>query len=225
MRYTTRPLSDRTWLRSPAQRKASPFSGSWSSTLETLAREVKMLRGREVVIEVDVPERGIRLDGQLRADAKVDEPAVVVAFDTPQHGPMLYRCDRYFAGAHRPRGDSWQHNVRAIALTLESLRAVDRYGATETGQQYTGFKAIGAGRAMPASHMTRSDAAELLERVAIGDEGDARERSVQRIRDGGPRARDVWKHARAEAHPDRRGGDRTLWDQIEQAAQVLGVSS
>lgn len=35
----------------------------------------------------------------------------------------------------------WQHNVRSIALGLEALRAVDRYGITRRGQQYAGFRA------------------------------------------------------------------------------------
>jgi hypothetical protein len=35
----------------------------------------------------------------------------------------------------------WQHNVRSIALGLEALRAVDRYGITRRGEQYAGFRA------------------------------------------------------------------------------------
>lgn len=34
-----------------------------------------------------------------------------------------------------------------------------------------------------------------------------------------------WKLARARSHPDRRGGDRTEWDEVEQAARTLGLSS
>jgi hypothetical protein len=137
---------------------------------------------------------------------------VVVAFETPKHGPMLYRCDTYTA-PYSFQGPHWQHNVRAIAKTLEALRAVDRYGATETGQQYAGFKALPAGRAMPSSHMTRADAEELLWTVSgLG-------------RDHKWSAQARWKKARALAHPDRHDGDRTLWDQVEQAARVLGVES
>jgi hypothetical protein len=33
-----------------------------------------------------------------------------------------------------------------------------------------------------------------------------------------------WKQARARSHPDRRGGDRTEWDEVEQAAQTLNLS-
>jgi hypothetical protein len=82
MHYTTRPLSDRTWLRPASARKRSQFDSTWTDTLDLLAREVKHLRGRDVVIEVDVREQDIKLDGMLRANARAPEhPAVVVAFD------------------------------------------------------------------------------------------------------------------------------------------------
>lgn len=35
----------------------------------------------------------------------------------------------------------WQHNVRSIALGLGALRAVDRYGISRRGEQYSGFRA------------------------------------------------------------------------------------
>lgn len=37
--------------------------------------------------------------------------------------------------------DRWQDNVRSIALGLEALRAVDRFGISREGQQYAGFRA------------------------------------------------------------------------------------
>ena len=33
----------------------------------------------------------------------------------------------------------------------------------------------------------------------------------------------LWKRARSVAHPDRRGGDRTQWDKVEESAHVLGL--
>ncbi|WP_210651317.1 hypothetical protein [Nocardioides sp. SYSU D00065] len=224
MRYTTRPLSDRTWLRPAAARKRSQFDSTWSATLDLLGREIDHLGGRDVVIEVDVREQDIRLDGTLRANARTPEhPAVVVAFESRDHGPMLHRCDR-FERSYRRDSVGWQENVRAIALTLRALRAVDRYGATETGQQYAGFKALPAGRAMPASHMTREQAAELLDRVAIGPDAVPDDDAVPRMLASDALAKAAHRSARAMSHPDRHDGDRTLWDQVEQAAQVLGVS-
>lgn len=34
----------------------------------------------------------------------------------------------------------WRHNVRSIALGLEALRAVDRFGISRRGEQYAGFR-------------------------------------------------------------------------------------
>ncbi|MGJ9411952.1 hypothetical protein ACHAAC_04500 [Aeromicrobium sp. CF4.19] len=36
--------------------------------------------------------------------------------------------------------------------------------------------------------------------------------------------RQWWKQARVRSHPDRRGGDRTEWDEVEQAADTLGLT-
>lgn len=209
--YVVRPLSDRTWLRPSSRRESTRFSAKWPATEELLLTEVEHLRGRNLVIEVDVREQDLRLDGTLRANGReAVTPGVVVAFESAKHGPMLYRCDTFVAPwSHQ--GKSWWHNVRAIAKTLESLRSVDRYGATETGQQYAGFKALPAGRAMPASLMTRDEARALLLDVSRCSADTTSEFA--------------WKRARAAAHPDRNGGDRTLWDQVEQAARVLGVSA
>jgi hypothetical protein len=223
MIYTTRPLSDRTWLRPDRERKTSQFDATWTKTLTLLGREIELLGGRDIVIEVDVREQDIRLDGGLRANARASSPAVVVAFDTTKHGPMLYRADRY--GDRWSNRPGWQENVRAVALTLESLRAVDRYGATETGQQYAGFKALPAGRAMPASHVTREQALATIARLSAELPGHyAHDHDMRRYAEHPDEIRRDWKKARALHHPDRHDGDRTLWDQVEQAAQVLGVS-
>ncbi len=35
--------------------------------------------------------------------------------------------------------------------------------------------------------------------------------------------RRIWRLARSRAHPDRRGGDRAAWDEVEVAARTLGL--
>lgn len=187
------------------------FKAKWGATLELLGREVDALQGRDVVIEIDVAEADLKLNGELRANARSSSSAVVVAFES-KHGPLLYRCDRFYA-AYYGQGPDWQHNVRAIALTLEALRAVDRYGATETGQQYAGFKALPAGRAMPASHMTTEQAYDAL--AAVLELADIANLDLDDSV--------LVRRAKAAAHPDRHDGDRALWDQVEQAARVLEV--
>lgn len=222
MKYTVRPLSDRTWLRSPAQRQATHFTAKWVETEQLLLDEVERLDGRNLVIEVDVREQDLRMDGTLRANAReAATPGVVVAFES-KHGPMLHPCDTFTAPYTR-QGPHWQHNVRAIALTLQALRAVDRYGAADTGQQYAGFKALPAGRAMPASHMTREQALEVLGKWGRVPRG-LRAIPAEYVNTDPETLRILHRTAQRWAHPDRHDGDRAAWDQVEQAAQVLGVS-
>lgn len=205
MTYTVRPLSDHTWLRGEHQRTVTRFSASWPDTEWELLDEVDRLAGRDLVIEVDVTEADLRLDGRLRANARSATPAVVVAFESRHHGPMLYRCDT-FTTAYSDQGPAWQHNVRAIAKTLAALRAVDRYGATETGQQYTGFKALPGATPMPAS-MSSHTAAEVLR--CYGQVGDSLESCL--------------KAAQRRTHPDA-GGRHDDFVRVQEAARVLGLA-
>jgi hypothetical protein len=208
LQYTVRPISDRTWLRPGGARKRSQFTASWSDTLNLLQREYEFLRGRHLVIEMDIRERDIRNDGGVRADARPSSPAVVVAFES-QHGPLLYRSDLYSDVAWGARGaQPWQHNVRAVALTLEALRAVDRYGATARAEQYQGFKALPPGAGVIASGMTTEMALKILRDEAPATK---QQEPVDRL----------VRWAKAGAHPDRHNGDRSRFDAVDQAEQVL----
>lgn len=207
--YTVRPLSDRTWLRPAERRTATRFSSTWVETEHLLVDEVDRLNGQNLVIEVDLREGDLRIDGRPKARAQSASPAVVVAFETSALGPMLYRCDT-FTTSYSDQAPAWQHNVRAVALTLQALRAVDRYGATDTGQQYQGFKAIGGGTPMPAApeRMSSSAAAELIRGY-----GPAGEISLEA----------AYRRALRATHPDM-GGQRDDFERVQAAARVLGLS-
>jgi hypothetical protein len=119
--------------------RASQFRGSWSSTVELLAKELRAHGARQAVLEIDMREQDFRIDGLPRANARASSAGVVLSFHaTAVPGkPML----RYEVGTY---GD-WQDNVRAIAKGLEALRAVDRYGVTKRGEQYAGWKQLESG--------------------------------------------------------------------------------
>lgn len=210
MSYVVRPISDRTPFTGKHQRSA--FDSTWSATEQLLVREVAHLRGRDLVIEADFTERDLRLDGRPRANARPASPAVRVAFDSI-HGPLTYATDRF---------TTWQDNVRAIAIGLEALRKVDRYGITKRGEQYTGWKALpGAGEATaPAMD------ADLAWSTIGSYQDPERNLSIRHFRatHTPDELRRAYRRARAAAHPDRHGGDQTLWDQVEQAARVLGIT-
>jgi hypothetical protein len=223
MRYTVRPISDRTAF--TGAHEYSPFRTNWADTLQLLDRELTALKAAEIVIEVDVAGEGqIRLDGMLRSDAKVLSPAVRIAFDS-RHGPLTYATDRYTSRYYNDPED-WKQNVRAIALGLEALRKVDRYGITKRGEQYAGWKQIGIGPIALGAGLSREQAIATIAKAAQMSRPGADLRMVSAMVTGEDESvAQAVRWAKAGAHPDRNGGDRALWDQVEQAARVLGIAS
>lgn len=120
------------------RRSQSVFSATWSATLDLLERELRHLDADDVIVGAGLAERDIRLDGWPRADARwPSHPGVELSFSRGRGGERLVYATDVCA--------VWQHNVRSIALGLEALRAVDRYGITRRGEQYAGFRAITTG--------------------------------------------------------------------------------
>lgn len=132
MNVTFRPLP--LWPYPEQAHRPALFKVTYKRTLMDLEREIGYLRGSELIIGLVTSPDSIRIDGRLRADAKVNHAGVEVSFEVPQRGRLVFHTDAY-----RGYTDSWQSNLRAIALGLEALRAVDRYGITSTAEQYAGF--------------------------------------------------------------------------------------
>lgn len=130
--------------------KRSPFGSVYAKTLNLLERELAKIYATDVVIEAGFTEQDIRNDGWPRSGARPRHPGVILYFRTP-NGAMRFPCGTY---------GNFENNVRAIALTLEALRTIDRYGVTMGHEQYTGFKQI----AGPGTDKTREllDAAEVI---------------------------------------------------------------
>ena len=132
MNLTFRPLP--AWPYPAQKTRPDLFKASYSRTLTDLEREIGYLGGDEVIIGLVVDPSQIRLDGRMRADARVNHPGVELSFEVPDGRRLVFHTD-----VHSGYADSWQSNLRAIALGLEALRAVDRYGITSTAEQYAGF--------------------------------------------------------------------------------------
>lgn len=193
-----RPLEPLRWGQpeTPASRRRSryTFQATYTDTVDLLDREVEKLGADSFVIEADFREGDIKRDGMPRANARVPVfPGVRISFES-KHGPLQYQTDTC---------ERWEHNLRSIALGLESLRAVDRYGITARAEQYTGFKAIEGRKAMSSVEAQRL----LVSMVPTPT---------------GTMAGD-YKIARRLAHPDHNGGERAKWDQLEEARKVLGL--
>lgn len=206
------------WNRESIDRTDSPFTANYRDTLELLDRELHQLGAHNVVLQVDATERDCRIDGQLRADAKVRHPGVILTFDTKTHGTLTYACDRFQRVSYRSNSPaSWQHNLRAIALGLEALRKVERYGIANRGQQYAGYRELGSGIALGAASMTVEEAAELL--VEHGEWGGERGDPEMLILDA-ETATAYFREAAKRHHPDV-GGDADLFRRLVEAKDLL----
>lgn len=100
--------------------------------------------------------------------------------------------------------------ARAITLALAALRAVDRYGVTKRGEQYTGWKALPAST-QPA--MTTEQAAKRV--VSHAPTFDMA--AVLRDRDA---CRMAVRSALGRTHPDA-GGSNDAFALVTEAKRVL----
>ncbi len=186
------------------QRPGRCNRAAWTTTIEDLWRELGALDARDVVVQLALTEGEIRRDGLPRANARPAHPGVILAF-TCRHGPLQFACDTY---------DDFKANLRAVVLTLTALRAVDRYGATKTAEQYKGWAQI---EAPPAGQMTAEAAAQFIATHA-GFPGDWRA-----VMDdvAGARA-DAYRAAARRLHPDA-GGTHELFTQLQAARRALDL--
>lgn len=181
-------------------RDSSNFSSTLGSTMDTLRRELNALRAKDVLLQIAIPREKFRQDGFPYASAKPEHPGIILTLESA-FGPLSYPCDTY---------STWQENLRAIALALEALRKVDRYGVTKRGEQYRGFLALEA----PSSQV-----------VGFADAAEAQAFICSVI--GNPLPTTVgtdWpafiRIAKRKAHPDT-GGDAEMFQRVTLAEAKL----
>jgi hypothetical protein len=204
-----RPISTWPGQRTPPGRQKNGdkvFSAGYKRTLDSLDRELRHLKARDVVIEADLNEDQIRLDGWPRGDAYPRTSGVVLSF-TSEHGPLRIPCD-YFK--------RYEHNLRAISLHLERLRLAQNYGVGEHGEQYRGWKQIEAPGA--DGKLTVDSAATFVAVQAWGD------KNADTLRDDILRSvgtyRGAYREAAGKLHPDV-GGRPELWQLLQEAKALL----
>jgi hypothetical protein len=207
VKYAIRPLG--LWTRpvTAARRSSGVFQVDWDATLTLLRDEVDHLDGEyPIAIQIDVKEVDVRLDGMLKTRAQVGSfPGVIVSFGS-RFGPLQYASDAY---EQRYSGQlpGWQANVRAVALALEALRAVDRYGVSKRGEQYAGWKAL------PSGNGSAFGSADEAERWMY-------RRSRELGMSGTVDTPQLYRQLARKMHPDT-GADPGEWDRLDAARQLL----
>lgn len=185
------PLSD---VRPPALNRRSLFSAGFSQTIDLLWSELHALGAKTPIMELDYRDRDLRQDGMPRSDARMQSPVVVLTFVAVKAklGQLRYATGEF---------NDWQDNVRAIALSLQALRAVDRYGVSKRGEQYRGWKALPPS-SDPADNIATAEQAQRF----LDDYGGSFEDAAKRL------------------HPDLPDGDEALFRAAVVARDVLAAA-
>lgn len=149
---------------------------------QQLGWEIERMRGRYVVISTNIPTRQ---DGKgFYAGAKPvgGDTGVAVYFERDGK-QMVFACDKW---------DRPEDNMRAIQKTIEAIRGIERWGASDMME-----RALAAFEALPAP----KSCWDILgvRKGAAADEIDA-----------------AWRKLAAEHHPDR-GGSTVRMAEINQA--------
>lgn len=187
-------------------RKKDPFSATYLQTLDLLETELRYLSAKEILVQAFFSREQIRNDGWPKAGAVPSQPGAIVSFAS-RGNHLSFPCDRYL------RLDA---NMRAIALSLQALRAVDRYGVTQRSEQYQGWAQIEA--PLPGGFRSAEEAAVFL---ATQCEDGAPEASARLIIDDADLRKLYYRDAAARLHPDKTGGDHELFVRLQQAMAIL----
>lgn len=163
-------------------RERSRFKTAFAETRDELMHQIWTLGGRYTVLSTNFT---LRRNGLAYARQKEpNDPGIAVYFEY-KGKQMTFACDRW---------DRARDNVRAIQKTIEALRGIERWGASDMMERaFTAFEALPA----PSWHQALG--------VAHGATRD-----------------DVKNSFRALAkihHPDR-GGDRDQFDIISRAYEA-----
>lgn len=190
--------------REAAKRRASSaFKSTYTRTLDRLEHELYLLGAIDVIVEAAYNRADLRNDGWPRAGAQPAHPAVVLAFRSRKSGEEYsFPCDTF---------TTFEHNLHAIAYTLESLRDVARYGVTRGHEQYKGFLQI---EAPPDTKRWTVDAAAawIAARHGVG---------ADKILKDPESWREAYRAQARNVHPDASPAAHEEWDRLQAAKRLL----
>lgn len=113
---------------------------------DEMLRQIRLMGGQDIVISSNIP---VRNDGQPYADAsrRIIRDAGVAVYFIRKRQPVCFACDRWQTPAE---------NIRAISLTIEALRGIERWGSAEmVDRAFTGYLALEGPMVTPAKKTWR----------------------------------------------------------------------
>ena len=206
--FKFRPIEK--WTQPVRETKSCRFRSSISTTQSDLKCELATIGVDECVIQADLDESDIRLDGIPRANARYKSSRVIVSFTHPEQGDISFPCGTYH--------DLWD-NIRGIVKTMEALRAIDRYGVTKNSQQYTGWKQLPSNAIVLQEFSSVEEAASFILDTAIGLD-ECLQYHHNAMLNNGPFRREMYHAAASMAHPDK-GGSVQKMTKLNKARDMI----
>jgi len=112
-------------------RRASIYQVSFARARDELLRSVRLLGGVDVVISSDI---ALRRDGLPYANQGEPADPGIAVYWSQNNQPRVMACDCW---------RTVRDNARAVGLTIDALRAIERSGATQLLERaFTGFAAL-----------------------------------------------------------------------------------
>ncbi len=120
------------WKRS-TYRERSRFKVTPGYARDSLFSELRRLGAKKIILSSNV---ALRNDGLPYSNRRSpDDPGVAVYFDY-KNKPMVFACDQWH---------SVEENTWAIAKTIDAIRGIERWSASEMLEKaFTGFQALPA---------------------------------------------------------------------------------
>lgn len=106
------------WPRTKAPAR-SKFDLSFTEARDGLLAEVQRMGGRYIVISTDIETRQ---DGLPYANQRAPRDTGVAVYFERKGKQMVFACDRW---------NSVKDNMRAIAKTIDAMRGIERWGASD----------------------------------------------------------------------------------------------
>lgn len=201
----------------PHEVERSSFKTTLQATLSGLATELRQHEAEDVRLHLDIPDSRLRNDGLPYKGRAPNAPGVILSFHYPRLDERVrYPCDSY---------EGWKCNLRAVVLTLASLRAVDRYGVLKHGEQYRGSQyQLQAGESEPmtpeqAVLYVHDHSGRRLRRPGGATEDD-RGRIAEALLARPELFKALYRAAIKLHHPDQGGSDRIVWQRLQHARAV-----
>lgn len=165
-------------------RKSDAFKITFDKAVSALSDEIDRLGGKYPVLSTNLE---IRLDGSFKRDkGEPRDPGVAVYFEVKSK-QRVFACDTFM---------TVRANIRAIGLTIEALRPIERYGASDMLE-----RALSAFEALPAP---------LDPWHILGLPRDA----------GKDRIEEAFKRLALQHHPDREGGSTAKMAELNRARDL-----